>query len=78
MGTFVIGVVFLVGAFLLANWLLNPGGFETRNCLKRLFGDQVPTCSDVAGGDGTLKRTTLNGVDLGPCRYVSNDGCIAR
>ncbi len=49
-----------------------------RNCLKRLFGDNVPTCDDAPGGDGTMKRTTLNGVDLGLCRKVSNDGCIAR
>lgn len=53
------------------------GGGTFRSCITRYFGDQ-PSCSDEPGGDGTAKKTVLNGRDLGVCRRVSNEGCIER
>lgn len=74
------GVVFmLIIAFVIFGYLLMGTGEDIRNCIKR---DSVgysgqaaqPSCSD---NDGTMKRTRLNGEEIGVCRAVSNAGsCI--
>lgn len=53
------------------------GSTGFRSCIARVFSD-VPECSDRPGGDGKVKDTLLNGEDIGPCRKVSNDGCLER
>jgi hypothetical protein len=63
------------------NWLSDlfddgGGGGGFRSCIIQYFSD-APDCSDGStrpglGGDGTPKRTVLNGKEIGVCRYVRN------